>query len=245
MPTRPARVPFDAPMRSHTTWPVAMYSKAISSTSVDRVPPAAESVVLIAASAAMGPAPIITSAEPGLKPYHPNQRMKTPRIARDALWPGMLWGCMHVYALSAAEGFTLGLSRFAGCGQGRPRGAQVNRHREDYVYVDIHGMCCARVAQLSVCKWRAEGTRKGIEGQAGGLGRGQRWKYLAVCIEAADAGSDDECAGKGCEAARHMHHSTSCKIDDAGVEQQVSISTEGRDPAGGAPHPCTTNPASR
>jgi hypothetical protein len=74
-------------------WPLSMNSNTIRESSADTVPPAADSVVLMADSATTSPTPKMASAEPGLKPYQPNQRMKTPSIARDALWPGMVTGC--------------------------------------------------------------------------------------------------------------------------------------------------------
>ena len=68
--------------------------------SAESVAAAAESVVLTAASAATRPKPTIASAEPGLKPYQPNQRMNTPRMASDALWPAMSLGCTHAHSVS-------------------------------------------------------------------------------------------------------------------------------------------------
>jgi hypothetical protein len=99
MPTRPARVPLEEPIRSYMTWPVAIYSKTIRVASADKVPAAAERVVLMAASADTLLTPTRRSVDPGLNPYQPNQRMKTPRIAREALWPGMSTACTTLTAV--------------------------------------------------------------------------------------------------------------------------------------------------
>lgn len=52
-------------------------------------PVAADRVVVTAARAAVWDMPTMARALPGLKPYHPNHRMKTPNRAREAEWPGI------------------------------------------------------------------------------------------------------------------------------------------------------------
>jgi hypothetical protein len=69
MATRPDSVPLDEPITSHMTCLVRSDSSARMVNVAESVPAAAASVVVMAASAATGPTPMMASAEPGLKPY--------------------------------------------------------------------------------------------------------------------------------------------------------------------------------
>jgi hypothetical protein len=69
MPTSPASVPFEVPVKSHSAWPDDMSSTARRMNIVETVPAAAASVVLTAQSAATVDELMIASALPGLKPY--------------------------------------------------------------------------------------------------------------------------------------------------------------------------------
>lgn len=93
METKPASAPFPAAMVSHTKWPVLPAFIAIDSPRVLIVPAAAARVVVTAHKEATGPEPMIASAEPGLNPYHPNHKMKTPRRASEAECPGISLAC--------------------------------------------------------------------------------------------------------------------------------------------------------
>ena len=52
-------------------------------------PAAAARVVVVAVLAATNSHPWMQRVEPGLKPYHPNQRRKVPNTTSAALWPGI------------------------------------------------------------------------------------------------------------------------------------------------------------
>ena len=210
MPTRPARVPLEAPIRSHTMWPVAMYSKAIRRRSVERVPPAAERVVLIAEMATTSPAPMMASAEPGLKPYQPNQRMKTPRIAREALWPGMDWGC--------TAGGVAGRGALVGASGAPVAGMQpVRMGHWGPTAVGASGAPVARYTSCMRVPRRLECSA------STGFGRGG---YLAISIKAADARSNHKGTSEGSESTGHVDNTAARKIDNTSVKEEVTIGPE-------------------
>ena len=52
-------------------------------------PAAADKVVETAVLATMVSAPMIANCDPGLKPYHPTQRINVPKTTNEALCPGI------------------------------------------------------------------------------------------------------------------------------------------------------------
>ena len=83
MPTRAAM----APLPPIPTSTFLRYTKLMSI--APRTPAAAARVVVRAMSAIWVLAAIV---EPGLKPYQPIQRIRTPSTASGMLWPGMVTG---------------------------------------------------------------------------------------------------------------------------------------------------------
>merc|ERR1719379_1034604 len=82
MDTSPAKIPLHKPPRPYFLF--IMYRN----TKTDRPPAAAASVVFIATMAAFSAVALSEnpSVEPGLKPYHPIQRMNVPRTTRGREW---------------------------------------------------------------------------------------------------------------------------------------------------------------
>merc|ERR1719491_487750 len=80
-PTKPERQPFIHKVISYSVSPVFLRLRIMSVNKADAAPLAAAIVVVTAHRAATSPfpAPAMERVNPGLKPYHPTQRINVPR----------------------------------------------------------------------------------------------------------------------------------------------------------------------
>lgn len=69
--------------------------------------------------------------------------------------------------------------------------------------------------------------------------------YLAVSIEAANARPNHPSTSQRGQPTNHMDYTTTSKVNDTDLEEQVFWGSEGRRPALGVPHPCSNTCSSQ